>query len=342
MSSVRPQPLSVGVIGTGGMGTRHAINLHTSVPGARVAAVYDLDPARAAQAAALSGGGAVFDDPLSLIHDPAVEAVLIAATDDAHAPLTLACLAAGKPVLCEKPLATTVADATGVVAAETRLDRRMVAVGFMRRFDPAHVAIRTLAHSGAIGEPLLCKGVHRNASVAFGILGATLLINSAGHDIDSARWLMGGDVASVRVRGLRSRHDLHADTRDLLLVELTFTDSRLAVAEVYVNAAYGYEVSAELVCQSGTAVTQQPDLGLVRAAGQRGFAVPSDWLSRFQEAYVTELMDWTASVRDGRVFAGASAWDGLVTMVVTEACIASLESGTDVPVVLPDRPDLYR
>ncbi len=342
MNSVRPQPLSVGVIGTGGMGTRHAINLHTSVPGARVAAVYDLDPTRAAQAAALSGGGIVFDDPLSLIHDPAVEAVLIAATDDAHAPLTLACLAAGKPVLCEKPLATTVADATGVVAAETRLDRRMVAVGFMRRFDPAHVAIRTLAHSGAIGEPLLCKGVHRNASVAFGIRGATILINSAGHDIDSARWLMGGDVASVRVRGLRSRHDLHPDTRDLLLVELTFSDSRLAVAEVYVNAAYGYEVSAELVCQSGTAVTQQPDLGLVRAAGQRGFAVPSDWLSRFQEAYVTELMDWTASVRDGRVFAGASAWDGLVTMVVTEACIASLESGTDVPVILPDRPDLYR
>ncbi len=342
MTSANLKPLSVGVIGTGGMGTRHAVNLHASVPGARVAAVYDLDPARAAQASALSGGGAVFDDPLQLIQDPAVEALLIAAPDDVHARLTLAGLAAGKPVLCEKPLATRVADAQNVVTTEERLGRRLIGVGFMRRFDPAHVAIRALAHSGAIGAPLLYKGVHRNASAAFGVRGATILINSAGHDIDSARWLMGGDVASVRVRGLRSRPDLHPDTRDLLVVELAFADGRLAQVEVYVNAAYGYEVSAELVCQSGTAITQPPDLSLVRAAGQRGFAVPSDWLSRFQEAYVAELTDWVASIREGRVFSGASAWDGLATMILTEACIQSLESGAEVPVTLPDQPGLYR
>lgn len=334
--------LAIGIIGTGGMGTRHAINIHTAVPGARVAAVYDLEPSRAAQAAAASGGGTVFDDPQRLIADDSIDAVLIAAPDDRHAALTLACLEAGKPVLCEKPLATRVEDALHVIEAETRLGRRGVAVGFMRRFDPAHVAVRETAWSGAIGAPLLCKGVHRNATAAYGVLGATILINSAGHDLDSARWLMGGDVASVRVRGLLSRPDLHVDTRDLLVIEQTFVDGRLAVAEVFVNAGYGYEVTAELVCQTGTAVTQIPDRALVRGHGQRGFAVPSDWLSRFQEAYVAELIDWVGAVRDGRPFAGASAWDGLVAMVVTAACITSLETGADVPVVLPERPALYR
>lgn len=342
MALSEAKPLAIGIIGTGGMGTRHAINIHTAVPGARVAAVYDLDPARAAQAAEASGGGAVFDDPRRLIADPAVDAVLIAAPDPAHAELTLACLAAEKPVLCEKPLATEVDDALRVVEAEVRAGRRTVGVGFMRRFDPAHVAIRDLAHSGAIGAPLLCKGVHRNASVAYGILGSTILINSAGHDLDSARWLLGGDVASVRVRGLRSHGDLHPDTLDLLTIEQTFVDGRLAVAEVFVNAGYGYEVTAELVCQSGTAMTTQPDRALVRGNGQRGYSVPADWLSRFQDAYVAELNDWVGSLRSGRTFAGASAWDGLVTMVVTEACIRSLECDEDVAVVLPEKPALYR
>ena len=115
MTASVSQPLAVGLIGAGGMGTRHAVNLHRFVPGARVAAVYDLDADRAAHAAAQSGGGAVCDDPLLLIQDPAVDAVLIASPDDTHARLTLACLAAGKPVLCEKPLATGVADAAAVV-----------------------------------------------------------------------------------------------------------------------------------------------------------------------------------------------------------------------------------
>ncbi|MBL8096493.1 MAG: Gfo/Idh/MocA family oxidoreductase [Anaerolineales bacterium] len=341
MTASVSQPLAVGLIGAGGMGTRHAVNLHRFVPGARVAAVYDLDADRAAHAAAQSGGGPVCDDPLQLIQDPAVDAVLIASPDDTHARLTLACLAAGKPVLCEKPLATGVADAAAVVEAEAALGRRLISVGFMRRFDAEHVAVRSAAHSGAIGAPLLFKGVHRNATAAFGVTGATILINSAGHDLDSARWMLSAEVAEVRVRGLRSRADLHADTRDLLAVELAFAGGALAVIEVFVNAGYGYEVTAELVCQSGTAVSQQPDRALVRAQGQRGFPVPSDWLSRFQEAYVIELTEWVASIREGRAFTGASAWDGLAAMTVTNACIQALTSGAVTPVQLPQRPGLY-
>lgn len=332
--------ISIGIIGTGGMGARHALNLSQYVSGTRITAAYDLDPARAAQVAAQIGA-TVFDDPLKLIEDPGVEAVMIVSPDDTHARFTLACLKVGKPVLCEKPLATSAADAMSVLEAEVKTGRRLVSVGFMRRFDPQHVAVKRMADCGSIGQPLLFKGVHRNAVQAYGVTGATILTNSAGHDFDSARWLLGEEVQEVYVRGLLSRPELHPDTRDLLVVEMAMSNNRLAVVEVYVNAEYGYEVSAELVCQRGTAVTTQPDLALVRSGARRGYSVPLDWLSRFQEAYVEELRAWVGSLQGNQTFPGANAWDGYATMLVTRACIQSLHSGAVTAVELIDKPALY-
>jgi myo-inositol 2-dehydrogenase/D-chiro-inositol 1-dehydrogenase len=245
-------------------------------------------------------------------------------------------------VLCEKPLATAAEDAFRILEAEVALGRRLISVGFMRRFDPQHVAVKSVAASGEIGRPLLFKGVHRNAAAPFGISGATILINSAGHDLDSARWLLGEEVQEVQVRGLRSRPELHPDTRDLLVIQLTLTNNCLAVAEVYVNADYGYEVSAELVCQRGSAQTLPPDRAVVRGRANRGVHVASDWLAAFQEAYVAELHAWVDAVQTGRPFAGASAWDGYVAMMVTSACIRSLAGGGSVePVQLAAKPALY-
>ena len=110
--------ISVGVIGTGGMGARHARNLSTQVADARVAAVMDLDRSRAEAVAAECGDARAYGDAEALIADPAVDAVVIASPDPTHAALTLACLAAGKPVLCEKPLAASLAEAERVVRAE--------------------------------------------------------------------------------------------------------------------------------------------------------------------------------------------------------------------------------
>lgn len=340
-TKMNDKPVAVGVIGTGGMGTKHAINLHRYVGGARVVAVYDLDQGHATQAAAQCGNPKVFDDPIKLIEDSSVEAVLIASTDDTHVRLTLACLKAGKPVLCEKPLATSVEDAIKVLEAEVAIGVKLISVGFMRRFDPQHVAVKEAIQSGELGLPLLWKGVHRNASVAFGITGATILTNSAGHDYDSARFLLGEEVEEVYVRGLKSRSELHPDTKDLLLIELFMSNNTMGTAEVYVNDDYGYEVSAEVVCQKGTAATQQPDRAMVRAKSHRGFYVSADWLSPFQDAYVAEVIDWVGSLRTGQPFHGASAWDGYVTMIVTAACIQSLQNAAITPVKLIEKPALY-
>jgi myo-inositol 2-dehydrogenase / D-chiro-inositol 1-dehydrogenase len=333
--------IAVGLIGAGGMGMRHAENLHRHVPAAHVAAAYDLDQSRAAQVAALCGTAAVFDDPLRLIQDDRVEAVIIASPDATHAGFVQECLRCRKPVLCEKPLATSAADAAGVIEAECALGRRLVSVGLMRRFDPYHGAVHQMIASQHFGRPILYKGVHRNAAIPYDSRGEVIVTNSAGHDIDATRWLLGQEIVEVYVRGVRSHATFSADTTDLLLLQMTLTGDCLATIELYVAAEYGYEVTAEIVSERGTVATGQPNNAVIRSAQTRSVAVPIHWLDRFHEAYVAELTEWVASIQNEQPFPGATAWDGYAALLVTDACVRSLRHKMPSAVRMPARPLLY-
>jgi myo-inositol 2-dehydrogenase/D-chiro-inositol 1-dehydrogenase len=332
---------SVGLIGAGGMGTRHAENIHRHVGAARLTAVYDLDRQQAEQAAMLCGAAVVFDDPWQLIRDDRVDAILIASPDATHSAFVLECLRCRKPVLCEKPLATSAADAASLVEAESALGRRLVAVGLMRRFDPYHVAVRQVIESRQLGRPILYKGVHRNAAIPYDPRGEVIITNSTGHDIDAVRWLLGQEIEDVYVRGVRSHATFGANTTDLLLVQMTLTGDCLATIELSMAAEYGYEVSAEIVSECGAVVTGQPANAIVRSAQARSVAVPAHWLDRFQEAYVAELAQWTQAIQNNQPFPGASAWDGYAALLVTDACVRSLQSHSPVAVRMPPRPPLY-
>src|SRR5215208_8445255 len=128
------ETISVGVIGSGGMGARHAGTLSATVSGARVGGVMDLDRSRAEKLAANCGPDVVaFEDERALIRHDGIDAVVITTPDDTHAGLVMECLQHEKPVFCEKTLATTVADARRILDAEAELGRKVVLVGFMRR-----------------------------------------------------------------------------------------------------------------------------------------------------------------------------------------------------------------
>jgi myo-inositol 2-dehydrogenase/D-chiro-inositol 1-dehydrogenase len=219
--------------------------------------------------------------------------------------------------------------------------QRLVSVGFMRRFDPQHVAVKQLADSGTLGRKIVYKGVHRNAAIPYSVSGKVVLTNSAGHDIDATRWLLGQEIQKVYVRGIRSHSSFSPETQDLLLVQMDLSGDCLATLEVYLAAEYGYEVNAEIVAERGVISTGQPDLALLRAQQTRGNSVPLEWLARFQEAYVAETADWVDSLLNQRRFSGASAWDGFATLCVTDACVQSLNSGQPVAVSLPPQPAFY-
>jgi myo-inositol 2-dehydrogenase/D-chiro-inositol 1-dehydrogenase len=306
----------VGIIGTGVMGADHARTLRDAVTGATVEAVSDADRSQAA-----SVGVRVVNDPIALIKDPDIDAVLIASSDATHEEFVLACLAAGKPALCEKPLAPDVAGCQRIVAAEAQLGRRLISVGFMRRYDPGYGALKRTLDAGDLGAPLLLHCVHRNVSAPDWFAGDMVITNSAGHEIDITRWLF-GEIASVTVHRPRAS----AALADPVLLVFETISGVVVDAEVFVNAGYGYDVHCELVGQHGRATASGP--------------VTADWRDRFADAYRLELTDWVEGVRAGEA-RGASAWDGYVASAVARACVSAPATGR-VAVEVPPKPVLYK
>ena len=225
--------ISVGVIGSGGMGTRHAETLTLRVPGARVAGVTDLDRSRAETLAAKCGPDVtVFEDEGALIRDDGIDAVVITTPDETHAELVMASLQHEKPLFCEKPLAITVEDARKIVDAEVELGKKVVQLGFMRRYDPQHLDVKNAIDSGAIGHPVLFKGTHRNAVALPGTSSESILVNSAVHDLDAARWLLGREIEEVYVHGTNTPAASDGEVLDLQVIQLKLGGGCLANIEV--------------------------------------------------------------------------------------------------------------
>lgn len=321
--------LAVGVIGAGVMGTEHARILREETGGAHLAAVCDADPVRAAAAAR---SARTFSDPHALIASDAIEAVVIASPDATHAEYALAAIGAGKPVLCEKPIAASAAEGLRIVEAEMALGRRLVQVGFMRRFDAAYGAIRRARRDGGIGAPLVLHNIHRNLAAPDWFTGAMAVTNSFVHEIDISRWLLGSEMVAVQV--------FPAGDAGLLMIVMRTDKGELVSTEVNVNGGYGYHVHAQLVGTKGTIEMAAPAHTLTNHAGTQSFGFPPDWIPRFTQAYRDQMQAWVNAVASGTA-TGASAWDGYVTTAIAEQVAAALNAGGATDIVLPPRPALY-
>jgi len=321
----------VGIIGAGAMGADHARRLHSAVSGATVTAVTDIDHDRAA-ALAEQVGAEVRADAGDLITADAVDAVIIASHDSVHADQVAACLAHRVPVLCEKPLAPTVADCARLVAAEEALDLPvpLISVGFMRRFHPPYAEIVEAIDSGVIGEPLLARCSHRNVIAYPGGDSAATITNSAIHEIDIVGWLLGSPITEVSWHATRST-SLDGSRQDPQVLLLRTASGVLTVVDVFVNARYGYDVRCEVVGETGTVNLAPAHSITVDHALTSTAAYPEDWLPLFAEAYRRELQAWIDAVAAGRPSPLATARDGLQATRVAAALVESMNGG-GVPV----------
>lgn len=329
--------LRIGVIGTGNIGTYHVDRIASRLSGAAVTAVFDVATERAREVAE-SVGAATRDQDLDVIHDPGVDAVVIASPGQLHADQVLACIEVGKPVMCEKPLATTTSDALKVVEAEVAAGRQLVQVGFMRRYDQGYRQVKEALDNGDIGEALVMHAVHRNPSVPESFREFMAITDSVVHEIDTSRWLLGEEIVAVTVRsGKRSPHALAKDPQ---MVHFETESGVLVDVESFVNCQYGYDVRCELVGSEGYATLENPMLSASVTSGRRRTAVPADWRERFDSAYGAELQSWIDGVTTGR-YDGASAWDGYAATAVADAGVRALEEGRTVAVDLVDKPSFY-
>jgi myo-inositol 2-dehydrogenase / D-chiro-inositol 1-dehydrogenase len=132
-----------------------------------------------------------------------------------------------------------------------------------------------------------------------------------------------------------------APTRQPQLIVLE-TDRRAVVyIELYLDAGYGYDVRAEVVCEDGTvSLSPTPPIS-IRQKGLEGFEVESDWRRRFAEAYANQMRGWVNSIRSGKSV-GSSAWDGYVASKTAEACLTALRTGMRAQIDVEQAPTLYR
>lgn len=332
--------LRVGVIGTGMIGRDHIRRLTEVVAGARVVAVTDTDEVSAKEVAAALGDVQVHASGEDLVADDGVQAVLVCSWGPTHEQYVLAALAAGKPVFCEKPLATTTEACRRIMDAEVALGHRLVQVGFMRRYDASYRALKRTIDSGAVGAPLIYYSGHRNPSVPAHYTRDMAIVDTAVHDFDVARWLLGEELTAIRV--LAAKPNSHGgDLQDPLLMILETTSGVLVNVETSVNIRYGYDIRGEVVGEEGTAALPETGQVVVRSRNTVGVRVPEDWRERFVAAYDVELQEWINEVVAGVVLSGPSAWDGYAAQVACDAGVASLYGGDRVEIALDAKPALY-
>jgi myo-inositol 2-dehydrogenase / D-chiro-inositol 1-dehydrogenase len=321
--------MKVAVIGVGRMGLLHA-KLLRQMPEVKKLLIVDLDDARAQTVADQLEGEAVAD-PIDAIER--TDVAVIAVPPDAHANLVRAAVDRGRPVLCEKPLASDLREAVDL-AAYVESAGVPVHVGFQRRFDPAIAAARRLVASGSLGmihlirldstEPKIARSNRTN-----------LFRNTAIHDFDLTRWLSDCEALSVHVEG-SDRDGGPFDRRrdpDSIVLAIRLSDGSLCSITTSRLSPHGYDVRAELLGSRdhvSVGWTERTPVRSLEAGVHAGLPnVWRSWQERFKEAYRLELRAFLAADR-GAIDVAATVRDGVEAQRIAEAAQRSLIEGQTV------------
>lgn len=325
--------LRIGVLGVGEMGRRHAENLRRLVPEAQLVAVADASVERARQVATELEVDKSFSSLEEMLGCD-LEAVLISTPDKFHAQAIEVAAAAGKDILCEKPVALSLADGDRALAAVSKAGVRLQ-IGFMRRYDPAYAAAMKRVEAGDIGEPVIFKSVGRDkdepplAAYQSGVNGMVFYNNTI-HDFDLARWLMRDEVAEVHAYTTVAIRPEIAQYGDVVasVVNLKYARGAIGNVESYVQAIYGYDVRTEVVGSKGSiligSLEKTPKTFL--SAGGGTHILSDHFLSRFADAYLAEVTDFVHNMlldRPPRV----TGEDGLKALQIAVAAESSHAQG---------------
>jgi inositol 2-dehydrogenase len=322
--------LGVGVVGVGEMGKRHAENIRRLIPAARLVAVADASEQRARQVAAELEIDKSFSSLEAMLGDKEIDAVLISTPDKFHAKAIEVAAAAGKDILCEKPIGLNLAEAQRALDAVKKAGVRLQ-IGFMRRYDPAYASAMKRIEAGEIGEPVIFKSVGRDkdvpplAAYQSGVNGM-LFYNNTIHDFDLARWLMRDEVTEVHAYTTVAIRPEVAKYGDVVasVVNLKYERGAIGNIESYVQAIYAYDVRTEVVGSKGSifvgSIEKTPAVFLNAAGGSTILA--DHFLSRFADAYLNQVTDFVHNIMNDSE-TRVSGEDGLRALEIAVAAEAS-------------------
>ena len=312
----------IGIIGVGGMGSFHARTL-ASLSSATVVAVTD---PHAPNAAAIRDavGAEIVDDPMTLIGSGMIDALVIASPDDTHAELAIAAIDHDIPTLCEKPLATSVHDARRVVDAEAATGRRLVQLGFMREYDPAHVQVREALRS--LGRIDHVRAVHRNANTSRRPLDR-IVVQSMIHDVHSIRFLTGQEITSVHASGAGA----DAGSFRHVVAICRLSDGAHATVE-FDDGGFAYDVGVEILTDTGDVLIGPPTSAVSGATETSTCTSAPTGSAWFADAYPTQDRAWVDSIRHGHADRADRVGRLPVSQVVVDAILESLATGRTIEI----------
>lgn len=306
--------------------------------GAEVVAVYSTDPNRATTYGDRNGIPSAYSDLDAFLRDPAIEAVYISSTNERHPEQVIAAAAAGKPILCEKPMATNVAQAREMVAACDRAGV-ILAVNHHMRNAPTLRAMKRLLGEGAIGRPLAVRIFHaiqlpdflRTWRVANAAAGGGAIFDLTVHDADTLRFLLDDEVEDVVAIASQQRYG-EAGVEDSVMgamrmqsgVVVSFHD-----AFTIGSAPTGLEIHGTDGSLFGREVLRQDPVGEVVL--RHGVAESTVDVGERGNLYVRGIDRFTGAVRgDGRPF--VTGEDGLRSVAVAAAVAEAARTGRRVTV----------
>ena len=325
--------LNIGLLGAGRIGNVHAKSI-TANADSRLVAVSDVNEAAAQKLAQAYGAQARSSQ--DIIADPSIDAVLIATSTDTHSDLIEAATAAGKAVLCEKPVDLSLARARACQAAAAK-HGRPVMIGFNRRFDPNFVALKAQFDAGAIGKGELLSITSFDPApppVAYVKVSGGLFRDMAIHDFDMACWLYGATPKAVTAVGTSIVDPAigAAGDVDTAIITLHFADGRLAVIKNSRRAVYGYDQRIELLGATGllsAGNVLENTVARITTDGAISAKPEYFFLERYMRSYEAE---WNAFVKavQTQTALPVTLDDGVNALAVAEAATLSAKTGQTV------------
>src|SRR6185436_4675049 len=268
--------------------------------------------------------------------------VAICSPTETHADLIVAAARAGKAIFCEKPISLDLAEVDRALAAVTEAGVPFQ-IGFNRRFDPAHAAVREAVVRGEVGEPQLVRISSRDPEpppMAYVRGSGGIFLDMTIHDFDMARFVTGSEVVEVFARGAVLVDPEFGDAGDVdtALVTLVHANGCLTAIDNSRQAVYGYDQRVEVFGSRGMAASENPlaHTAVVRTAdGTSMSALPYFFLERYIPSYLREWDAFVKAVRTGTP-TPVSGVDARAPLVIGLAAWESLREGRPVPI---DRPD---
>ena len=308
------------------MGRHDAKNLRRLVPQAQLVAEAEVAAERVRKITTELEIDNSYGSLETMLECKGLDAVVIATPDKFHAAAVKTAAAAGKDILCEKPLALTLADARDLLEAVSKAGVRLQ-VGFMRRYDSAYVAAMAHIQAGAIGVPVIFKSVGRDKegpplSAYQSNVNGMLFYTNTIHDFDLARWLMQDEVSEVHAYTTVSIRPEVAEFGDVVasVINLKFGQGAIGNIESYAQAVYGYDVRTEIIGSKGSIMVGSLNRTPATLLTARGSARPvADYfLTTFADAYLAEIQDFVESILQDRP-PRVSGEDGLKALAIAVA-----------------------